>query len=826
MTEKDTLSRRKLNIYFVIGVVILAVLAVIGVVHFKSVVPEPSGNDVWGHLYKSEYLYKAMKRGKLYPLYDETWYNGIQLYRYWPPLSYYITAFLMYFTGGNVINANYLLFGVYIFFGGLAFLFIGRRIGRPVFGTALAMLWFFMPENARMYIDEGNMPRMDVSFLLPYLIYFIWVYLREEKKWALAGILIFTMMITVTHIMMIAMIGIGTFLFLLFDHHRKMGIRRQVIILLTMICGILTMGVWLVPSLSGGISSMDSEAASDVMTMWMSDLSSSLNPLNRLNGDIGAFYFGISVVLLSVAGILLADNRKKSGFVLALVILVLTTPDVLPILRKMPMSQALWMTRFTVIAYGFFFLSLIEWNRLRKPFVIVALLILVIDAIPSFTFERYDVPANDDGVAVSDLLRDNTTQRASLMDLSSLGSYPSYGLCTDGGVSYTFGWAWQGAATADNIMLLNQALENEQYDYLFDRSVELGDDTVAIDRKYIGAKGKTLQDVTASAEKSGYTLIYESDRICLFKLDSPDEFGVVTRYDGIAIGDYAYGITLAFPVFKAGMSSNIEDYSVDELKKYSTVILTGFTYDNRQNAENMVRILADAGVNVVIDMTHVPADSATRQHVFLGVTDMSVSLKSSYPMLTYDGEQISTTVFPDDMSEWNTGYITGSMNVTGTFTYEMEQLAFAASDEDSQNIKYVGLNLLYYYSVTGDSGAEKIVEDILGVSPDELPERILIPISKEITDDKMVITVSDIPAGIEAGAVINTTLAYQDIFVSDSEIVDENNMLCVGMGETNIKFKYPLFWPGLLVSIAGLGGMSAIWIFAYKSRNSYRKKKN
>lgn len=433
MTEKDKFSRRKLNIYFALGVVVLAALAAVGVIHFKNVVTEPSGNDVWGHMYKSEYLYKALKRGQIYPLYDETWYNGIQLYRYWPPLSYYITALLMCFTGGNVINAYYLLFGVYIFFGGLAFLLIGRRIGRPVFGTALAVLWFFMPENARMYIDEGNMPRMVVSFLLPYLIYFIWVYLREEKRWALAGILIFTMLITVTHIMMIAMIGIGTFLFLLFDHHRKMGIRRQVIILLTMICGILIMGVWLVPSLSGGISSMDSEAASDVMTMWMSDLSSSLNPLNRINGDIGAFYFGISVVLLSIAGILLADNKKKSGFILALVILVLTTPDVLPILRKMPMSQALWMTRFTVIAYGFFFLSLIEWERLRKPFVIASVIILVVDAIPSFTFERYSVPANDDGVAVAGLLRDNTSQRASLMDLSSLGSYPSYGVCTDGG---------------------------------------------------------------------------------------------------------------------------------------------------------------------------------------------------------------------------------------------------------------------------------------------------------------------------------------------------------------------------------------------------------
>ncbi|MFR5028024.1 MAG: 6-pyruvoyl-tetrahydropterin synthase-related protein [Coprococcus sp.] len=49
---------------------------------------------------------------------------------------------------------------------------------------------------------------------------------------------------------------------------------------------------------------------------------------------------------------------------------------------------------------------------------------------------------------------------------------------------------------------------------------------------------------------------------------------VVTQYDGIVIGDYADGIPLAFPSFKAGMSSNIEDYSTDELKSYHTVILT------------------------------------------------------------------------------------------------------------------------------------------------------------------------------------------------------------------------------------------------------------
>ena len=44
MTEKDKLSRRKLNIYFALGVVVLAALAAVGVIHFKYVVTEPSGN--------------------------------------------------------------------------------------------------------------------------------------------------------------------------------------------------------------------------------------------------------------------------------------------------------------------------------------------------------------------------------------------------------------------------------------------------------------------------------------------------------------------------------------------------------------------------------------------------------------------------------------------------------------------------------------------------------------------------------------------------------------------------------------------------------------
>ncbi len=33
----------------------------------------------------------------------------------------------------------------------------------------------------------------------------------------------------------------------------------------------------------------------------------------------------------------------------------------------------------------------------------------------------------------------------------------------------TFGWAWQGATTADNIVWINTALTEEYYGYMFDR---------------------------------------------------------------------------------------------------------------------------------------------------------------------------------------------------------------------------------------------------------------------------------------------------------------------------------------------------------------------
>lgn len=791
----------KKNLILPLCMLLLFAASVCYVFFLKNKGIEPSGNDIWGHLFKSEIMYENIRSGNLYPLYESSWYNGIQLYRYWAPLPYYLMALLLMIGGGSLITAYYLFAGFSMFFGGIPFILMGKRGQKPWMGLSFAMLWFFMPENFRVFFCEGNLPRMLTGIIIPYLIYFLWIYLREGKKRAMAGIVLTMSMITLSHVMIAAMMGIGAFLFLFFDYIKNKGLRRRIQILTGMVAGIMLTGVWLVPALSGGMVSMNPEAGSKVMESLMYDLSVSLNPLNRINGVTDTFYYGIAVVFLSVAGILLARNQKKSGFVLSLVILALTTPALLPLLRKLPMNQLFWMMRFATIVYGFFFLSMLEWKSLKIRYGALAVLLLLADCVPSLLFDRYLTEASYNARVNVEAVKEETLNRAAIMDLSSLGSYPSYALCMgEDAIAYTYGWAWQGAATSENIVMLNTALENEAYVYLFDRCLELGNDTVLVFKQYVGKKGKTYEDLLEGAAASGYRQVDETEVAYLFKKETPKSFGVITAYQGLALGSYADIMTLYFPGFTEGNSDYVDDYSEEELCRYETVFLSGFLYHDKEKAEKLLRNVSDKGVKIVLDMSHVPADDTTKQQTFLSAGSMPVTFQKRFPLLYHHGEEIFPKEFTKEDATWNTGYLTGNMEITGVFSFEGENLVFAGRDLLHENICYLGLNLMYHATETGDEEILALMEELLGLPIEQLPLRKLTPIT--CAADAWGITIKA-EEGYEDG-LINTTLAYQDIFESEKPIGRQNNLLQVSSKETRINFHYPLFLPGLCLSGLGL----------------------
>lgn len=107
--------------------------------------PRNVDTDTFGHLFKINYLYESLKKGVLYPIYTEYWYNGMELFRYWPPLSYYVMAVFQFVTHGNVLNAFYIFVGFVYILNMLGWFLFGRKEQNLVMAFLVGNLYFFVP---------------------------------------------------------------------------------------------------------------------------------------------------------------------------------------------------------------------------------------------------------------------------------------------------------------------------------------------------------------------------------------------------------------------------------------------------------------------------------------------------------------------------------------------------------------------------------------------------------------------------------------------------------------------------------------------------------
>lgn len=755
-----------------------------------------SGNDMWGHIYKANYLYENIKDGNWYPLYTKDWYNGVQPYRYWAPVPYYLYAGLEFLCGGSILP-SYALFAFFSYVvGGFGFLLLGKRMNRILLGTAFGALWFFFPENFRVYFCEGNLPRMVTAIIIPYFIFFLYIVLEEQRYRALFGILFTTTLITLSHAMIGAMTGIATALFFCFYCYQNRVIRPAIRVIVTMLLSFLVAGIWLLPALSGGLVGMNADSSESVMASLMYELKDSLNPNHRISGVVDTFYYGIGVTVVAILGILLGKRKNRAGYYLLILILLMTTSSALPVLSKLPLSQLLWMMRFATLAYAFFILSFMQWKSLKKGFCVLFFFLLLLDSIPSMNVKRYYTQSADSIKNEIKEVKDSTVQRNAIMDLSAFGSYPSYALPEKTDISCTYGWAWQGAETADNIVKLNTSLEEEEYVYLFDRALELGNDTVLIRKNLVGKNGKTKKDVLNAASESGFWLLSEWDNAYIFKRNTPKQFGVKTTYDGMAIGNYASLLELYYPNFTTGDSDYLDDYTFEELKQYHALFLSGFSYHNRKKAEQLVEKLDAHGVRILVDVTHMPVNRLNNRMQFLDVYMQEITFETRYPELKYKGSVVKTLDFTEENREWNTGYLEGADDVIGSFLYSGKKLAFSGQKKSMRNTYFLGLNLTYHAMDTGDENAFSVVSDLLGYGKNVLPKRQVVPLKISYTNDGLTITSPE--------DAVNTTLAALDTFQSNREMKKHSHLLYVNHGVTKITFHYPYFVPGLLLSASGM----------------------
>ena len=384
-------------------------------------------------------------------------------------------------------------------------------------------------------------------------------------------------------------------------------------------------------------------------------------------------------------------------------------------------------------------------------------------------------------------------------------------------MQYSFGWAYQGAETLNNIVSINEAAQGSFFEYVFDRLLELGDDTVLVDKKLIAETD--IAALKRAAEKIGYTLYEENNRVLLYHLDEAEgTFGVIKRYRNIAIGEHAQVFCYIYPQFGYGESVCLDEYSLEELLQYEKIYLSGFTYNDKETAEELLKTVADSGVQIYIDMQHIPENKLTGKSEFLGVYAQYVAFTEKFPVLATDnGSQFKLDFKTAGYDAWNTVYLSGaSEKIKEAYYDDITSLTYVAQN-GAPNITFLGFNMVYYYHENRLPELLTFLNEVFDEEPGQICESELVPIEVVYESDKVTVT-------SQRDNVI-TGIAALDCFAeSETQEADtQSNLLVVESGTTVFKVKYTDFKLGMAASVLGIAGCCLFWGILFGLRKEATK---
>ncbi len=688
----------------------------------------PWASDTLGHVIKAEYLLQQLAQGHLYPDLFPGWYVGVQMLRYYPPLPYYLLVILIVIGGNSIAAANWFIV-LCATLGGLGWLPYRRWVGRLP-AVAGGVLYVFLPDNVRVALAEGNLPRVLATALLPIAIYFMLRSLESDAtRWHRAALSICFAAIVLAHAMMAAIYAAcGTLLALLCWLWQVASIRRVILSVVSMALGVMLSGWWFLPSLTGGITELNASAMTEALAVL--PLSTYLNPFLRAH-DPEIIYPGAALLL--TATLLLLLRRGRSGVTIALTLtglfgVLISTDGFNALFNALPMSNLFWPLRFLGIASFALLLAVIwrvrAWQRKSAPLTLIVLGLLLADGQLSQRLV-YLRPANRDVLNIAGRLRDLSGWRQATLDYSKLGSAPSYFFTAQGGREQLYGWAYQGARTARNVAAINQGMRRGYTSFVLDRLELLGADDLALlhDPDIDPALPEAL-------EKAGFAPRYRGETTTLYHRDgAPRAYRAEWRALGIGRG--AQNLAYVFPQLIIGTRTNLDEYNLDELTRYDTLFLSGFEWQNRQAAEALTKQAAQAGVHIVVDLTNIPRDPMAREPYFMGVWGETITIAPGVIQIQGDAEQrytLQSLSVQFDM--WQT-YTPQGMDVDVLYhNYLGAKSAVLGYNEYAPGrVWFVGLNLPYHAALTQDPAVIDLLADLLNLPPGEPNDYQATPLS-------------------------------------------------------------------------------------------------
>jgi uncharacterized membrane protein len=687
----------------------------------------PWGSDTLGHLRKVDYLEQQLAQGILYPDLLPDWYLGLQMMRYHPPLPYYLLAGLNVFVHDTVAAGNWLI-ALCAFVGGASWLLYRRWIG---WGPALigGILFMFLPDNIRVALAEGNLPRVLATALLPFTFYCA-LRLMEETgtRWHRLGLIGGFALIVLCHAMMVAIYAVCITLVVGISWlARAVSLRRAVGVVASIVVGMMLSGWWLLPSLTGGITQLDSSAMTEALAVFR--LQDYFTPTLR-QGSPEVIYIGAALLLFSA--LLLLARRWHNLHTLPLLLsgwfgVLITTTGFNAAFNSLPLHSLLWPLRFLGIASFLLLLALMGTLNAWQGNKMLLLAVLVIGLIgldqAGSVYLIHLRSLRPDILPESQAMAQTPGWRQATLDESRLGSAPSYFFSVLGQREQVFGWAYQGARAARSVAAINESMGLGNIAYLLDRLNLMGvDDVVALHGLPMNTR------VAGALQASGYQLAYTGEATDLYHRDGGPR-AIVAAWHALGIGRGAQNLAYLFPAMIVGSSTQVDDYTLGELTHYDTLFLSGFGWHNRDTAETLIRQATEANVNVVVDLTGVPDDPLARIPRFLDVWGEEIVLPLE-PIRVEGGENPATLqIFGEPNALWATQTPQG-LDVVTLFTPYLGERAtlLGYNDYGSGRVWFVGLNLPYHAVLSGDPAAITILADVLHLPAETATAYTTIPL--------------------------------------------------------------------------------------------------
>ena len=686
----------------------------------------PWASDTQGHLLKVEYLGENLNQGILSPQILPDWYMGMQFMRYYPPLPYYLLVGLEFFTPNSIYTANWFIM-LCALAGGLSWLLYRRWIG--LFPALLGgILFLFLPDNVRVAMSDGNLPRVLATALLPITIYLFLRTLEETGTiWHRIGLALCFALIVLSHAMMAAIFAVCCGLIVLLILLKRTTTRWLVAQSLVFIAlGIMLSAWWMVPSLFGGITGLNTAAMTEALAVF--PLSDFFNPTLR-SGNPEAYYVGLALLALSVASLWVYNEQR--GFTTALTFtgcfgVLITTTGINQLFNALPLHSLIWPLRFLGIASFLLLLALMwslrGWKSLSPVVVIAVVGVLAVDGAGSFFLIGLR-PIDPDISQISQRLSYTSGWREATLDLSRLGSGPSFSFSAAGDREQVFGWAYQGASTAKTVAALNDAIELGFPAYLLDRLNLYGTDDVVLLNEIPNA-----DHIADGLLQAGYLEIYTGQRVDHFHREGSPR-AIIAEWETLGIGRGAQNLAYLFPSLIVGTSTKVDDYSLEQLLRYKTIVLSGFDWHDRQKAEQLVEQAARNDVRVVVDLSGVKEDPLARIPRFLNVWGEQVILPPEPVQVYCVGENYTLKGFSQYSRHWYSHMLQGLEQEFWAFDYLGERATLVGYNSyGNGKVWFIGLNLPYHAVQTRDPLSIQLLSLLIQLEPDASVEYIQVPL--------------------------------------------------------------------------------------------------